>query len=222
MISSNVILEEVAATAVVKELIYLSPVMFLLLWLQLSLIPQTRDSASEHLLCKHSTITACHVTTLSSAILSQNVQGKYFNLSYHQFVNHARRTREAHPRKTLIAGNVVTGEMVEELILSGADIVKVTTWHHISWHICHVTLIPLFWCIFHAVSKAAYVENAVLDLTAFFSVTADWYRTGIRMHHEKADWCGVSPTIRRARMRRLRYLNLFHPTAKFFVLNFEG
>lgn len=42
-----------------------------------------------------------------------------------QFVNHVRRTREAHPTKTLIAGNVVTGEMVEELILSGADIVKV-------------------------------------------------------------------------------------------------
>ena len=40
-------------------------------------------------------------------------------------MNHVRRTREAHPRKTLIAGNVVTGEMVEELILSGADIVKV-------------------------------------------------------------------------------------------------
>jgi GMP reductase len=36
-----------------------------------------------------------------------------------------RRTREAHPRQTLIAGNVVTGEMVEELILSGADIVKI-------------------------------------------------------------------------------------------------
>jgi IMP dehydrogenase/GMP reductase len=45
-----------------------------------------------------------------------------------QFVNHVRRTREAHPRKTLIAGNVVTGEMVEELILSGADIVKVSQW----------------------------------------------------------------------------------------------
>lgn len=40
-------------------------------------------------------------------------------------MNHVRRTREAHPTKTLIAGNVVTGEMVEELILSGADIVKV-------------------------------------------------------------------------------------------------
>lgn len=41
------------------------------------------------------------------------------------FVAHVRRTREAHPTKTLIAGNVVTGEMVEELILSGADIVKI-------------------------------------------------------------------------------------------------
>jgi GMP reductase len=49
-----------------------------------------------------------------------------YNTAITQFVNHVRRTREAHPRKTLIAGNVVTGEMVEELILSGADIVKVS------------------------------------------------------------------------------------------------
>lgn len=41
------------------------------------------------------------------------------------FVNHVRRTREAHPRHTIIAGNVVTGEMVEELLLTGADIVKI-------------------------------------------------------------------------------------------------
>lgn len=40
-------------------------------------------------------------------------------------MNHVRRTREAFPTATIIAGNVVTGEMVEELILSGADIVKV-------------------------------------------------------------------------------------------------
>jgi GMP reductase len=40
-------------------------------------------------------------------------------------VQHVRKTREAQPTKTIIAGNVVTGEMVEELILSGADIVKV-------------------------------------------------------------------------------------------------
>lgn len=41
------------------------------------------------------------------------------------FVQYVRNTRAAYPDKTIIAGNVVTGEMVEELILSGADIVKV-------------------------------------------------------------------------------------------------
>jgi GMP reductase len=41
------------------------------------------------------------------------------------FVNFVKRAREKHPDKTIIAGNVVTGEMVEELILGGADIVKV-------------------------------------------------------------------------------------------------
>jgi GMP reductase len=42
-----------------------------------------------------------------------------------QFANFVKRTRESHPDKIIIAGNVVTGEMVEELLLSGADIVKV-------------------------------------------------------------------------------------------------
>jgi GMP reductase len=41
------------------------------------------------------------------------------------FVDFLQRAREAFPGKTICAGNVVTGEMVEELILSGADIVKV-------------------------------------------------------------------------------------------------
>jgi len=41
------------------------------------------------------------------------------------FVGFLQRTREQYPNKTIIAGNVVTGEMVEELLLSGADIVKV-------------------------------------------------------------------------------------------------
>lgn len=41
------------------------------------------------------------------------------------FVAFLRRAREACPGKTICAGNVVTGEIVEELILSGADIVKV-------------------------------------------------------------------------------------------------
>ncbi|UCF29812.1 MAG: GMP reductase [bacterium] len=41
------------------------------------------------------------------------------------FVDCLRRVRESYPEKTIVAGNVVTGEMVEELLLSGADIVKV-------------------------------------------------------------------------------------------------
>ena len=41
------------------------------------------------------------------------------------FVNAVRRTREAFPTRTIIAGNVVTGEMTEELLITGADIIKV-------------------------------------------------------------------------------------------------
>lgn len=41
------------------------------------------------------------------------------------FVKFVARFRERWPGLTIMAGNVVTGEMTEELILSGADIVKV-------------------------------------------------------------------------------------------------
>ena len=41
------------------------------------------------------------------------------------FVDFLTKTRDLYPDKIIIAGNVVTGEMVEELLLSGADIIKV-------------------------------------------------------------------------------------------------
>lgn len=41
------------------------------------------------------------------------------------FVGFVKWAREKYPEKIIIAGNVVTGEMVEELLLSGADIIKV-------------------------------------------------------------------------------------------------
>lgn len=41
------------------------------------------------------------------------------------FVDFVKRMRDTFPEKIIMAGNVVTGEMTEELILSGADIVKV-------------------------------------------------------------------------------------------------
>lgn len=42
-----------------------------------------------------------------------------------RFVSFLEQLREAFPQTVIMAGNVVTGEMVEELILSGADIVKI-------------------------------------------------------------------------------------------------
>ncbi|KAJ3584322.1 hypothetical protein NHX12_014818 [Muraenolepis orangiensis] len=41
------------------------------------------------------------------------------------FVNFVKDVRRKFPTHTIMAGNVVTGEMVEELILAGADIIKV-------------------------------------------------------------------------------------------------
>lgn len=42
-----------------------------------------------------------------------------------RFVATLEQLREKYPKTVIMAGNVVTGEMVEELILSGADIVKI-------------------------------------------------------------------------------------------------
>jgi len=42
-----------------------------------------------------------------------------------RFADVVKRVRESYPETVIMAGNVVTGEMTEELILSGADIVKV-------------------------------------------------------------------------------------------------
>ena len=46
--------------------------------------------------------------------------------AYHQkFIDFVKRIREEYPDKIIIAGNVVSPEMTEELILNGADIVKI-------------------------------------------------------------------------------------------------
>jgi GMP reductase len=42
-----------------------------------------------------------------------------------RFADFIKQTRATYPNKVIIAGNVVTGEMVEELLLAGADIIKV-------------------------------------------------------------------------------------------------
>ncbi|MEN3363002.1 MAG: reductase [Burkholderiales bacterium] len=42
-----------------------------------------------------------------------------------RFIHFVKRVRDAYPDLTIMAGNVVTGDITEELILAGADIVKV-------------------------------------------------------------------------------------------------
>lgn len=41
------------------------------------------------------------------------------------FVEYVKKVRATFPEHTIFAGNVVTGEMVEELLLAGADVIKV-------------------------------------------------------------------------------------------------
>lgn len=41
------------------------------------------------------------------------------------FVDFVKKIRAKHPTLTIMAGNVVTGEMVEQLVLAGVDVVKV-------------------------------------------------------------------------------------------------
>ena len=65
-----------------------------------------------------------------SAILTKHPQLKFICIDVangysEHFAEFVKQTREQYPDKIIIAGNVVTGEMVEELLLSGADIVKV-------------------------------------------------------------------------------------------------
>jgi len=65
-----------------------------------------------------------------NAILRKNPGLKYLCIDVangysEHFTDFVKKVRDEWPDKVITAGNVVTGEMVEELILSGADIIKV-------------------------------------------------------------------------------------------------
>jgi GMP reductase len=86
-----------------------------------------------------------HPTAINSSFVSTGVAEKDFEKLHHimqaidapmicldvangyteRFVDCLKYLRDKYPNKVIMAGNVVTGEMVEELILSGADIVKI-------------------------------------------------------------------------------------------------
>jgi len=65
-----------------------------------------------------------------AAIFKQHPQLKFICIDVangysERFVNFVKETRKQYSDKIIMAGNVVTGEMVEELLLAGADIIKV-------------------------------------------------------------------------------------------------
>jgi len=77
-----------------------------------------------------STGTAKSDATKLASILNQHFKLKFICIDVangysEHFVNFVKQTRKLYPSKVIIAGNVVTGEMVEELLLAGADIIKV-------------------------------------------------------------------------------------------------
>ena len=77
-----------------------------------------------------STGTGSGDSTKLESILKQHPQLKFICIDVangysEHFVNFVKKTREKYPNKIIMAGNVVTGEMVEELLLAGADIIKV-------------------------------------------------------------------------------------------------
>ncbi|MCD8525076.1 MAG: GMP reductase [Gammaproteobacteria bacterium] len=58
---------------------------------------------------------------INSAFICLDVANGYTQ----HFVSFLRQLRDTFPDKVIMAGNVVTGEMAEELLISGADIVKI-------------------------------------------------------------------------------------------------
>ena len=62
---------------------------------------------------------------ISKQVTVKNICVDVANGYSQAFVDFVRKVRDSYPDSNIFAGNVVTGEMVEELLLAGADVVKV-------------------------------------------------------------------------------------------------
>ena len=86
------------------------------------------ESITEHIAV--STGTSADDARNLDLILQENTSLKFICIDVangysEKFVSFVKATRDKYPGKVIMAGNVVTGEMVEELLLAGADIIKV-------------------------------------------------------------------------------------------------
>ncbi len=89
---------------------------------------QADDDLINHIMV--STGTSDHDFSKLKAILSEHPKLDFICIDVangyaEAFVDFVKEVRNAFSDKTIVAGNVVTGEMVEELLLAGADVVKV-------------------------------------------------------------------------------------------------
>ena len=62
---------------------------------------------------------------ISKHVIVKNICVDVANGYSQAFVDFVSKVRDNYPNSNIFAGNVVTGEMVEELLLAGADVVKV-------------------------------------------------------------------------------------------------
>ena len=93
-----------------------------------SFLTEARENISDHIMV--STGTSSQDFEKTEAIFRQWPSLRFLCIDVangysESFVDFVKRARHSFPDKVITAGNVVTGEMVEELILAGADIVKV-------------------------------------------------------------------------------------------------
>ena len=91
------------------------------------------NSANKHILADHIAVStgitdADHERITATLKLSRALQYVCIDVANgysERFLDYVKRFREEFPHITIIAGNVVTPDVTEELILNGADIVKV-------------------------------------------------------------------------------------------------
>ena len=81
------------------------------------------------------------------------------------FVDFVKRVRDTYPHSNIFAGNVVTGEMVEELLLAGADVIKVGIG---SGSVCTTRIktgvgYPQFSCIAECADAAHGLDGHIID-----------------------------------------------------------
>lgn len=91
-------------------------------------IKKAPEGISEHIAL--STGTSAKDLEKISVIIKENPALRFICIDVangysEHFVAFVKQTRKKFPDKVIMAGNVVTGEMVEELLLAGADIIKV-------------------------------------------------------------------------------------------------